>query len=98
MKRLPNLFANLIIKISGVKTGKKLICHGMPYVLKSGGGKITLGDNVTINSSFTSNFVGLYQKSIIMARGGGVVRIGNNVGISGATIYARSKIEIGDNT
>jgi len=97
MKRVPNLFANLMIKISGVKTGKKLVCHGLPYVLKSDGGKITIGNNVTINSSFTSNFVGLYQKTIIMARGGEIC-IGNNVGISGATIYARSKIEIGDST
>ena len=97
MKRIPNYFANIIIKIGGVKTGKKLACYGLPYVIKSSGGKITLGDNVTIRSSFSSNFVGLYQRSILMARGGEII-VGNNVGISGATLYARSKIEIGDNT
>jgi acetyltransferase-like isoleucine patch superfamily enzyme len=49
-----------------------------------------------INSNFWSNLLGLYQRTIIIARGTGEIKIGNNVGISGATIYAHEKIEIGD--
>lgn len=57
------------------------------------------GENVVVKSSFLSNLVGLYQRTIIVTRTSeAVIRIGNNVGISGATIYARQKIEIGDNT
>lgn len=50
-------------------------------------------------SSFLSNLVGLYSRTIIVTRAPGAeIEIGNNVGISGATIYARKKITIGENT
>ena len=52
-----------------------------------------------INSSFLSNLVGLYQRTIIVTRTPQAeLIIGDNVGISGATIYARESIKIGDNT
>lgn len=49
-----------------------------------------------INSDFISNMVGLYQRTIIVARYGGRVSIGSGCGISGATIYAINSIEIGN--
>ncbi len=51
----------------------------------------------TINSSFTSNMLGLWQPSIIIARYGGSIEIGDNFGISGSTIYSTSSIKIGRN-
>jgi acetyltransferase-like isoleucine patch superfamily enzyme len=43
--------------------------------------------------------VGLYQRTIIVTRTPEAeIFIGNNVGISGATIYARNSITIGENT
>lgn len=50
-----------------------------------------------INSDFVSNMVGLYQRSIIVARYGGKICIGSGCGISGSTIYAMKEITIGDN-
>ena len=50
-----------------------------------------------INSDFVSNMVGLYQRTIIVARYGGRVSIGSGCGISGSTIYAMNEINIGDN-
>lgn len=50
-----------------------------------------------INSDFISNMVGLYQRTIIVARYGGRVTIGSGCGISGSTIYAMQHITIGDN-
>lgn len=50
-----------------------------------------------INSDFISNLVGLYQRTIIVARYGGRISIGAGCGISGATIYAMQEILIGDN-
>ncbi len=82
----------------GLKHGKKFKVVGSPSVFITGKGEITCGDSVTINSSFSSNYVGLYQRAILMARNGGKIHIGDNVGMSGATIYSRSSIEIGDNT
>lgn len=70
----------------------------MPIIVKSKKSNIIFGDSVTIKSSFLSNLIGLYQKSVIVSRTDeATIRVGNNVGISGATIYARSSIEIGDN-
>lgn len=89
----------LIMKLNKVKFGKNLSLHGVPIIFNKTGASLTIGDNVTINSSFLSNLVGLYQRTIIIARTpGSEIVIGNNVGMSGATIYARKHITIGDNT
>lgn len=51
---------------------------------------------ICINSSALSNLVGLYQRTIIVARYGGSITIGAGCGISGSTIYAMNNIEIGE--
>lgn len=82
-----------------VKFGKKLLLKGVPVIYNKDGAELSIGDNCTIKSSFLSNLVGLYSRTIIVTRrSGSYIRIGNNVGISGATIYARKGITIGDNT
>lgn len=50
----------------------------------------------TINSDALSNLVGLYQRTIIVARYGGKISIGSGCGISGSTIYAMNRIDIGE--
>ncbi len=63
------------------------------------GATLQMGDHVTVKSSFLSNLVGLYSRTIICTRTKDAsIVIGDNVGISGATIYARSSITIGENT
>lgn len=59
--------------------------------------KISIGKGTIINSGFLSNLLGLYQRTIIIARHGGEISLGNNIGISGSTIYSMCKISIGDN-
>lgn len=98
MKKLSNPFAHLMLKMQRVKYGKKCKFFGMPVIVANNGGTIEIGDNLTLASGFLSNMVGMYQRSIILARNGGVVRIGNNVGMSGVTVYAFKRIEIGDKT
>jgi len=89
----------LIMKLTKVQYGKNLLLKGVPVIFNKSGAKLTIGNNVTIKSSFLSNLVGLYSRTIIVTRAAGAeISIGNNVGISGATIYARKKIVIGDNT
>lgn len=51
----------------------------------------------TINSSSTSNMLGLWQRTIIVARYGGSITIGDGFGISGSTIYSTASITIGEN-
>ncbi len=89
----------ILMKATKVEYGKNLLLKGMPVIFNKNGAKLKIGDNVTIKSSFLSNLIGLYSRTIIVTRASGtVIKIGDNVGISGATIYARKGIYIGDNT
>ena len=89
----------VFLKLNKVDYGKKLLLKGVPTIFNKSGAKLHIGDNVVIKSSFLSNLVGLYQRTIIVTRDANAsIFIGDNVGISGATIYARKSIYIGDNT
>lgn len=89
----------LLMKATKISYGKNLLLKGIPVIFNKSGAELTIGNNVTINSSFLSNLVGLYQRTIIITRTPeSKIIIGNNVGISGATIYARKSITIGENT
>lgn len=89
----------LIMKMAKIEFGKNLILKGVPIIFNKKGAKLKIGKNVTIKSSFLSNLVGLYSRTIIVTRSSEAeIIIGNNVGISGATIYARKGIYIGENT
>lgn len=89
----------ILMKMTKVQYGKNLLLRGVPIVFNKKGATIEIGENVTINSSFLSNLVGLYSRTIIVIRTHGAeIKIGDHVGISGATIYARKNICIGDNT
>ena len=89
----------ILMRATGVQYGTNLLLKGVPVIYNHKGAKLILGDGCVIKSSFLSNLVGLYSRTIIVTRSPGAeIRIGNHVGISGATIYAREGIEIGDNT
>ena len=89
----------ILLKLMKIQYGKKLLLKGTPAIINKKGAQLCIGENVTIKSSFLSNLVGLYSRTIIITRiKNSKIIIGNNVGISGATIYARKSIEIGDNT
>lgn len=87
------------MKMTGVRYGKNLQLKGIPVIFNKKGATLNIGNHCSIKSSFLSNLVGLYSRSIIVTRApGAYIHIGNHVGISGATIYARKGISIGDNT
>jgi acetyltransferase-like isoleucine patch superfamily enzyme len=87
------------MKLNKVDFGKKLNLFGVPVIFKKNESVLKIGDNCSIKSSFLSNLIGLSQRTIIVTRTKEAkIEIGNNVGISGATIYARKGIFIGDNT
>ncbi|CEJ74648.1 galactoside O-acetyltransferase [[Clostridium] sordellii] len=92
-------YFKLFMKFNKVNFGKNLNLYGTPIIFKKKRSKLNIGENCTIRSSFLSNLVGLSQRTIIVTRTEEAnINIGNNVGISGATIYARKGITIGDNT
>lgn len=87
------------MKMTKVEYGKNPLLKGVLIIFNKGGAKLKIGENVIIESSFLSNLVGLYSLTIIVTRAPGAeIEIGDNMGISGATIYARKKITIGENT
>ena len=89
----------ITMRMTKVEYGKNLLLKGIPVIFNKSGAKLKIGDNVTIKSSFLSNLVGLYSRTIIVTRAPeAVIEIGDNVGISGATIYARKGIYIGENS
>lgn len=89
----------ILMKATKIKYGKNLLLKGVPVIFNKSGANLIIGDNVTVKSSFLSNLVGLYSRTIIVTRAPGAeIVIGDNVGISGATIYARRSIYIGENT
>lgn len=89
----------IFLGLQRVKYGKNLLLKGIPFIFNKKGADLSIGANCTIKSSFLSNLVGLYSRTIIVTRSPGAqISIGDDVGISGATIYARKRIVIGDNT
>lgn len=92
-------YYKIILKLQFVNYGKNLLLKGCPFIFAKKGSSLSIGNNVTVKSSFMSNLVGLYSRTIIVTRAADAhISIGDNVGISGATIYARKGVTIGDNT
>jgi len=92
-------YFKIFMKLNKVSFGKQLNMYGVPVIFKKRGSSLTIGDNCSIKSSFLSNLIGLNHRTIIVTRTQeSKIEIGDNVGISGATIYARKGILIGDNT
>ena len=98
MSKVNSFLPRLGLKLNRVKYGKGLKLGGWPFIFRFPQASLEIGDDCAINSNFISNLIGLYQRTIIIARGRGRVKIGSHVGISGSTIYARELIEIGDYT
>lgn len=92
-------YFKLFMKFNKVQFGKNLNLYGVPVIFKKKGSQLLIGENCSIKSSFFSNLIGLNHRTIIVTRTEEAkIKIGDNVGISGATIYARKGITIGDNT
>lgn len=99
MRQMNCVWYRAAMKLMNIRYGKNLRLYGVPAIFCGRSAKMEIGDNVRINSSFLSNLIGLYCRTVIIARHlGAEVKIGNNVGISGTTIYARKSITIGDDT
>ena len=90
---------NVLYKVMGIQFGKGLRLQGFPILFSKSRAGVTLGDDVTIKSSFLSNLIGLYQRTVMVARTPEAkIIVGNDVGMSGVTIYARDSIRIGSHT
>lgn len=89
-------FPRVLYKANKIDYGSRLKLVGWPMIFRYPKATIKIGNDCIINSNFFSNFIGLYQRSIIISRDNAKITIGDHVGISGSTIYARESIEIGN--
>ncbi|MBU3188432.1 acyltransferase [Clostridium bowmanii] len=98
MLKFKSNYFKVFMKFNKVQYGEHLNLIGLPVIFKQKKAELTIGNDCLIKSDFLSNLVGLYQRTIIVAREEGKIHIGSNVGISGATIYSKVSIEIGNYT
>ncbi len=86
-------------KIAGVKLGRGCKFYGFPRFFKFRGSKIKIGIRFEDRNFWDSNPLGINHPTIICTWSkGAVIAIGKDVGISGGSIIAAEKIEIGDGT
>lgn len=82
--------------VSGVKTGKGIKTCGIIYFRNFG--KITIGNNVSVNSHRIADPIGGDTKTMLLSGVGGELILHDGVSISNATIYASQLVEIGEQT
>ena len=61
----------IVMRLTKVKYGKILLLKDISVIFNKSGAKLVIGDNITIKSSFLSNLVGLYNRTIIVSRAPG---------------------------
>lgn len=94
---LPVIIASKIqFAVCGVKCGTNLSIYSHLVHLKTKPGKITIGNNVCINSSRRANPIGHGSDIWLITYGDGDITIGNNVGMSNCTIVSASRVTICD--
>lgn len=83
--------------ICGVEIGKGSKFYGFPKILKHRDSKIIIGDNFECRNWKFSNPLGINHPTILSTwKKKAILKIGDDVGISGGSIVAAGKIEIGD--
>ncbi|MGH9966927.1 MAG: acyltransferase [Pyrinomonadaceae bacterium] len=91
------LWVPWLLKLNGVQVGLRCRFVGRPVIQLAPGARISLGDDVRINSRFDSNAAGIAHPTILAAmEEGSSIEIGNGSGISGASIVARERVRIGE--
>lgn len=91
-------FFSFVLRMKGVKVGDKCNILGCPKIDRRKGGRIVLGNNVTLNSM--SRFNPLLETPVKLKTlcPTAVIEFKDNTGISGSSIIASSKITIGEYT
>ena len=87
------------IRWSGITVGAKLSVFGAPIIVRHPGSEIVLGERVMLISDSFATALGVNHPIVLRTLAAGAqIRIGNGVGISGGSICAMQRVEIGDDT
>ena len=83
----------------GVELGAAIVCNGRPYLHREAGSRIRIGDHVVLNSSLRSNPINCARPvSLRTMKAGAEIILGCRVGLSGVSICAAQRVEIGEGT
>jgi acetyltransferase-like isoleucine patch superfamily enzyme len=101
IKKIKTLLGLIIVglfKKKHITLKGKINISGIPTLVFEEGGRLILGNNVSLKSNQTSYHLHMYAPVKLMAdRKGAVIEIGDNTRINGACIHACKKIHIGKN-
>lgn len=99
--RLRNWLTSIYLaRIKGIELENTSVkFEGMPWVIRLGQSRICIGAHSTINSDFHANYAGINHRVILAAVGtDSIINIGQFSGLSGATIVAKERVEIGNHS
>jgi len=83
----------------GLELGRGVVFNGRPYLHRESDSRIIIGDQVCLNSSLRSNPIGCARPvSLRTMRPQAEIILGPNVGLSGVSICAAKRVEIGEGT
>jgi acetyltransferase-like isoleucine patch superfamily enzyme len=80
--------------LNGVQWGHSMRSSGVPYVHVTRRGKVSIGNNFSMNNGRNYNVIGRQQDCIFWVEG--ELIIGSHTGMSGTALICRKKITIGD--
>jgi acetyltransferase-like isoleucine patch superfamily enzyme len=98
MRRIASFpFIRLMFIISGITWGKRWHVWGMPIIQRYRGSRIEIGDGVMLRSWRSTNPLAPNHPVVLATRDPNAsITIGQNVGLTGTTLVAAERIEIGD--
>lgn len=83
----------------GLELGDSIVFNGRPYLHRHPDSRIRIADRVCLNSSLRSNPIGCARPvSLRTMRTGAEIILGPGVGLSGVSICAAQRVEIGEGT
>lgn len=86
-------------RLRGIEVGRGVIFNGRPYLKRSPGSRIALGEGVCLNSSLRSNPLGCSRPvSLRTQRPGAELILERNVGLSSSAVCAALRVRIGEGT
>jgi acetyltransferase-like isoleucine patch superfamily enzyme len=98
---LYNLYTKIpvwfLVNGNDVSLGKGFHSNGVPVIDVANGGKLYIGNNLTINNGRYFNKIGRQQRCYFVVGKNGVMKIGDNVGISSSAFVCLKSITIGNN-
>jgi len=96
---LMNLLWCAEARLRGVALGQRIMLRGRPYLHRHPGSRIVLGDRACCNSSFRSNPLGCAHPVVLCTmRAGAEIILGPDVGLSGNSVCAALRVQIGEGT